>query len=47
MTLDRLIMQVDRIRRTGEHAAKARQRFQRIEDALKGLNSDELNDAAA
>jgi phosphate:Na+ symporter len=45
MTLDRLIMQVDRIRRTGEHAAKARQRFQKIEDALEGLNTEEVNDA--
>jgi hypothetical protein len=44
MTLDRLIMQVDRIRRTGEHAAKARQRFQRIEDALKGIHTEEVND---
>jgi phosphate:Na+ symporter len=35
MTLDRLIMQIDRVRRCGEHAAKARRRFQRIEDALE------------
>jgi phosphate:Na+ symporter len=44
MTLDRLIMQLDRIRRCGEHAAKARQRFQRIEDALAGRVAWNAND---
>jgi phosphate:Na+ symporter len=44
MTLDRLIMQLDRIRRCGEHAAKARQRFQRIEDALEGRVVEDGND---
>jgi phosphate:Na+ symporter len=36
MTLDRIVMQIDRLRRCAEHAAKARMRLQLIEDALEG-----------
>ncbi len=40
MALDRHIMQLDRVRRCGEHAAKARRRLQHIEDALEGRSTE-------
>jgi phosphate:Na+ symporter len=46
MTLDRLVTAIDRLRRCGEHAAKARRRLALIEQSLADGKTGEIPEAA-